>query len=101
MTADKYIPGVNTTAKVIERTFTLPTYDTFDKDTIKFDDTNNKFDEGSSLSYQEYTFSCFVKQDEYYKFRHSISWSATDQAEFTWDAVTAVSYTHLTLPTKA
>ena len=88
MTADKYIPGANTSAKVIEREFTLPTYDTFDKDTIKFDDAINKFDEGSSLSYQEYTFSCFVKQDEYYKFRHSISWSATDKAEFTWDAVT-------------
>ena len=88
MTADKYIPGNNTNPKVVERTYTLPVYDTFDKDGISFDDTNNKFDEGSSLSYQEYTWSCFVKQGEYYKFRHSISWSATDKAEFTWDAVT-------------
>ena len=88
LTADKYIPGNNTSFKVVERTYTLPSYDTFDDSTITFDDTNNTFDEGDSNSFQEYTWSCFVKQGEYYKFRHSIAWSANDKAEFTWDAVT-------------
>ncbi len=87
-TADKYIPGNNTDFKVLERTYALPSYDTFDDSSITFDDTNNTFDEGDATSFQEYTWSCFVKQDEYYKFRHSIAWSATDKAEFTWDAVT-------------
>ena len=87
-TADKYIPGNNTSFKVLERTYTLPSYDTFDDSTITFDDTNNTFDEGDAQSFQTYTWSCFVKQDEFYKFRHSIAWSATDKAEFTWDAVT-------------
>ena len=87
-TADKYIPGNNTSFKVLERTYSLPSYDTFDDSTITFDDTSNTFDEGDANSFQTYTWSCFVKQDEYYKFRHSIAWSATDKAEFTWDAVT-------------
>jgi len=87
-TADKYIPGNNTTAKVIERTYSLPSFDTFDDDSITFDDTTNTLDEGANISFQTYTWSCFVKQDEFFKFRHSIAWSATDKAEFTWDAVT-------------
>ncbi|AIX20959.1 structural protein [Synechococcus phage ACG-2014d] len=87
-TADKYIPGNNTNNKVIERTYALPSYDTFDDDSITFDDTSNTFDEGANISFQSYTWSCFVKQDEFYKFRHSVAWSANDKAEFTWDAVT-------------
>ena len=87
-TADKYIPGNNQLEKVVERTYNLPSFDTFDDNTIKFDNTNETFDEGAATSFQEYTWSCFVKEGEYFKFRHSISWSATDKAEFTWDAVT-------------
>jgi len=65
-TAEKIVSTSDNDLHSIIRNYTLSSSDTWDDGVIKFDDTNNKFDEGSltNQSTQTYTWSVFIKAGE-------------------------------------
>ena len=65
-TAEKIVSTTTNDVHSIIRNYTLSSSDTWDDGVIKFDDTNNRFDEGSitNQSTQQYTWSVFIKAGE-------------------------------------
>ena len=75
ITSEKIVPSTTTSLHTLNRDFNLNAFDTFDDGTIKFDATNQRFDEGSQsiTGNQTFTFSAFVKAAGYTSIRFQMS----------------------------
>ena len=82
MTADKWIPGNNTTQKVIYFNYPLSTYSTYDGSGITYDNTSTTFDTGAEGSSQKFTYSCFYKEAGYGQLRFHVSWGMSGLAGY-------------------
>ena len=64
LTSEKLVVTATNGEHKIERTYNLTSFDTFDTDTIKWDNGSETFDTGANLATQTYTSSMFVKKGE-------------------------------------
>ena len=75
ITSEKIVPSTNNALHTLNRDFNLNAFDTFDDGSIKFDATNQRFDEGAVTltASQTFTFSAFIKAGGYTSVRFQMS----------------------------
>ena len=75
ITSEKIVPSTNNALHTLNRNFNLNAFDTFDDGTIKFDATNQRFDEGAVTltASQTFTFSAFIKAGGYTSVRFQMA----------------------------
>ena len=91
LTSEKLVATATTGEHKIERSYSLTSFNTFDKDTIKFDSTAETFDTGSNTSSQTFTSSFFAKKGEDSRIRFTLLLdSGTENAHFSVNLDTGV-----------
>ena len=91
LTSEKIVAAASAGEHKIERTYNLTSFDTFDVDTLKWDNGSETFDTGANNATQTYTSSFFVKQGENNQIRFTVFLdSGTENAQFSVNLNTGV-----------